>query len=65
MTHLLLDLKTQGDLQAHMNYLQDAPIGRNLRDFMQVAKFSGTSDLHLKLDVPLTKAVLDKQGVAG
>lgn len=60
---LLLDLDTQGDLQAHMNYLQDAPIGRNLRDFMQVAKFSGPSDLRLKLDVPLTKSILDKEGV--
>ena len=62
--HLLLDLKTAGDLQAHMNYLQDAPIGHSLRDFMQVAKFSGDSDLHLKLDVPLSTPVLDKQGVA-
>ena len=62
--HLLLDLNTKGDLQAHMNYLQDAPIGRSLRDFMQVAQFSGGSDLHLKLDVPLKKETLDKQGVA-
>lgn len=60
---LLLDLDTQGDLQAHMNYLQDAPIGRNLHDFMQVARFAGASDLRLKLDVPLTKTVLDKEGV--
>ncbi|MDQ5770405.1 YhdP family phospholipid transporter [Thiothrix subterranea] len=63
-THLLLDLKTQGDLQAHMNYLRDAPIGRSLRDFMQVAEFSGKSALHLKLDVPLKKATLEQQGVA-
>lgn len=60
---LLLDLDTQGDLQAHMDYLQSAPIGRNLRDFMQVAEFSGASDLRLKLDVPLTQSVLDKEGV--
>ncbi|UOG91430.1 MAG: hypothetical protein L3K52_14690 [Candidatus Thiothrix sulfatifontis] len=63
-THLLLDLKTQGDLQAHMNYLQDAPIGRQLRDFMQVAEFSGKSGLHLKLDVPLKQTTLEQQGVA-
>ena len=44
--------------------LQDAPIGHSLRDFMQVAQFSGDSDLHLKLDVPLSPPVLDKQGVA-
>jgi uncharacterized protein YhdP len=62
-THLLLDLQTQGDLQAHMNYLQSAPIGRNLRDFMQVAKFSGSSDLRLKLDVPLDAPVFAKKGV--
>ncbi|WML90873.1 DUF3971 domain-containing protein [Thiothrix lacustris] len=62
--HLLLDLNTEGNLQAHMNYLQDAPIGRSLRDFMQVAQFSGGSDLHLKLDVPLKTETLDKQGVA-
>ncbi|MBO0615202.1 YhdP family phospholipid transporter [Thiothrix fructosivorans] len=62
--HLLLDLQTQGDLQAHMNYLRDAPIGRSLRDFMQVARFAGDSDLRLKLDVPLKKSTLDAQGVA-
>lgn len=61
--HLLLDLKTTGDLQAHMNYLRDAPIGRSLRDFMQVAKFAGPSDLRLKLDAPLTQRVMDKEGV--
>lgn len=63
-THLLLDLNTQGDLQAHMNYLRDAPIGRSLRDFMLVARFSGGSALHLKLDVPLRHATLEQQGVA-
>ncbi|OQX13221.1 MAG: hypothetical protein BWK73_12580 [Thiothrix lacustris] len=63
-THLLLDLKTQGDLQAHMNYLQDAPIGRQLRDFMRVAEFAGKSALHLKLDVPLKQTTLEQQGVA-
>jgi uncharacterized protein (TIGR02099 family) len=62
-THLLLDLQTKGDLQAHMNYLQTAPIGRNLRDFMKVAKFSGDSELNLKLDVPLDAPVLEKKGV--
>lgn len=62
--HLLLDLQTQGDLQAHMNYLRDAPIGHSLRDFMQVAEFSGDSTLHLKLDVPLQSATLEQQGVA-
>lgn len=62
--HLLLDLQTKGDLQAHMNYLRDAPIGHSLRDFMQVATFAGDSDLHLKLDVPLNKATLDAHGVA-
>jgi uncharacterized protein YhdP len=62
-THLLLDLQTRGDLLAHMNYLQSAPIGRNLRDFMQVATFSGSSDLRLKLDVPLDASVLAKKGV--
>lgn len=61
--HLLLDLNTQGDLQAHMDYLQSAPIGRSLRDFMQVAEFSGASDLRLKLDVPLSEAELDRDGV--
>jgi uncharacterized protein (TIGR02099 family) len=62
--HLLLDLQTQGDLQAHMNYLRDAPIGHSLRDFMQVATFAGDSDLHLKLDVPLQETTLAAQGVA-
>ncbi|SEA34014.1 TIGR02099 family protein [Thiothrix caldifontis] len=61
--HLLLDLQTQGNLQAHMNYLQEAAIGRQLRDFMQVARFSGDSALRLKLDVPLKKTTLDQQGV--
>lgn len=60
---LLLDLKTEGDLQGHMNYLRDSPLGKNLRDFMQVAEFAGNSRLHLKLDVPLTQQVLDRDGV--
>ena len=63
-THLLLDLRTKGDLQGHMDYLQTAPIGRKLRDFMQVAKFSGDSDLRLKLDVPLDAPVFEKKGVS-
>lgn len=62
-THLLLDLQTQGDLYGHMNYLQQAPIGSSLRDFMQVAKFSGRSDLRLKLDVPLDGWLFKKKGV--
>lgn len=62
-THLLLDLQTQGDLYGHMDYLQHAPIGRSLHDFMQVAKFSGNSDLHLKLDVPLDGWLFKKKGV--
>lgn len=63
-THLLLDLKTQGDLYGHMDYLQSAPIGKGLRDFMQVAKFAGDSRLHLKLDVPLDGDVFQRKGVA-
>lgn len=62
--HLYLDLNTQGDLKAHMDYLQSAPIGRNLRDFMRIAEFSGRSALRLKLAVPLVQEVLNKQGVA-
>lgn len=62
-TRLLLDLRTQGELAAHMGYLAATPIGRNLRDFMQVAEFGGKSDLHLKLDVPLEQAVLEREGV--
>ncbi len=63
-THLLLNLKTQGDLKEHMNYLQSAPIGRSLQDFMQVADFQGKSNLDLKLDVPLDAPVLAKKGVS-
>lgn len=62
-THLLLDLQTQGDLRGHMDYLQSAPIGKSLRDFMQIAEFKGKSDLQLKLDVPLDSPVFDKKGV--
>ncbi|MFN3786368.1 MAG: YhdP family protein, partial [Thiothrix sp.] len=61
---LYLDLNTQGELKAHMDYLQATPIGRNLQDFMRVAEFSGRSALRLRLNVPLEQAVLDKQGVA-
>ncbi|QTR49346.1 YhdP family phospholipid transporter [Candidatus Thiothrix anitrata] len=63
-THLLLDLETQGDLYGHMDYLQSAPIGKNLRDFMRVAKFAGNSRLHLKLDVPLDSKVFQRKGVS-
>jgi uncharacterized protein (TIGR02099 family) len=63
-THLLLDLQTQGDLYGHMDYLQQAPIGRSLHDFMQAATFSGDSNLRLKLDVPLDGWLFKKKGVS-
>ena len=62
--HLFLDLDTEGGLQGHMNYLRDTPLGENLRDFMKVAEFSGSSGLKLKLDVPLSKQELDTKGVS-
>lgn len=60
---LQLELDTEGDLQAHMNYLRDSPLGKNMRDFMKVAEFSGASNLNLKLDVPLNQKELDATGV--
>ncbi|MBU0654845.1 MAG: hypothetical protein KJ914_06870 [Gammaproteobacteria bacterium] len=60
---LQLELDTQGDLQAHMDYLRDSPLGKNMRDFMQVAEFSGMSELDLKMDVPLTQEILEREGV--
>lgn len=62
-THLLLNLQTKGDLKGHMDYLQTAPIGRSLQDFMQMAEFKGPSALNLKLDVPLDAPVFAKKGV--
>jgi uncharacterized protein YhdP len=63
-SHLLLDLNTKGSLKGHLNYLQAAPIGKQLRDFMQIAQFKGNSALNIKIDVPLDKPVFIKKGVS-
>jgi uncharacterized protein YhdP len=63
-SHLLLDLHTKGSLKGHLDYLQAAPIGKHLRDFMQIAQFKGDSILNIKIDVPLDKPVFIKKGVS-
>lgn len=63
-SHLLLDLNTKGSLKGHLDYLQAAPIGKHLRDFMQIAQFKGNSALTIKIDVPLDKPVFVKKGVS-
>ena len=57
------NIHTTGELKQQLAIIQQSPLGKNIKQFLQKSHFSGKSALELALQVPLKKGQLKKENV--
>ena len=56
-------LQTEGDLSKQVRYIQESPLGKNIKDFLDKSRFTGHSKLEVAIHTPLQKDKLKKENV--